>query len=164
VSRPVVVADSGPLIALAGCNCLQLLVIVFEKVHIPQAVHQETTGWHSRLGAQSIAQFIEEHALVHASRDDPIYMAAVRHLDEGEAQGISLAHSLGCGVLIDERRGRQTVKRQGLPLYGVLGTLLQAKRLGAISQIGSALQQMQINGYRVSTELVQEALKLAKEL
>ena len=32
MTRPVVVSDSGPLIALAGCDSLELLVAVFEAI------------------------------------------------------------------------------------------------------------------------------------
>jgi len=38
MSRPVVVSDAGPLIALAGCGLLDLLPAVFDAVHIPHAV------------------------------------------------------------------------------------------------------------------------------
>ena len=163
MSQPVVVSDSGPLIALAGCGQLELLVAVFGALHVPQAVVDETTADRSRPGAVDIAAFIQARAHVHADRDDPVYAAAVSHLDEGEAQALSLAHALGCGVLMDERRGRQTALRQGVPLFGVLGVLLQAKRIGKLERIAPALERMQAKGYRISQALVDEALRLAGE-
>lgn len=163
MSRPVVVSDSGPLIALAGCGGLELLVAVFDVLHVPQAVLDETTADRSRPGAADIATFVQARAQVHADRDDPVYAAAVGHLDEGEAQALSLAHALGCGVLMDERRGRQTAIRQGLPLFGVLGVLLQAKRIGKLERIAPALERIQANGYRISQALIDEALRLAGE-
>lgn len=163
MSRPVVVADSGPLIALAGCGQLELLAAVFDVLHVPQAVLDETTADRSRPGAAEIAAFVQARAQVHANRDDPVYAAAVGHLDEGEAQALSLAHALGCGVLMDERRGRQTAMRQGLPLFGVLGVLLQAKRIGKLERIAPALERMQVNGYRISQALTDQALRLAGE-
>jgi predicted nucleic acid-binding protein len=163
MSRPVVVSDAGPLIALAACGHLELLVIVFDGLHVPQAVLDETTADRSRSGATEIATFVQAHAQVHSDRADPIYAAAIRHLDEGEAQALSLAHALGCGVLMDERRGRQTAVRQGLPLFGFLGVLLQAKRIGKLERITPALDRMNANGYRISTALIDAALKLADE-
>lgn len=163
MSRPVVVADSGPLIALAGCGQLELLAAVFDVLHVPQAVLDETTADRSRPGAAEIAAFVQARAQVHANRDDPVYAAAVGHLDEGEAQALSLAHALGCGVLMDERRGRQTAMRQGLPLFGVLGVLLQAKRIGKLERIAPAFERMQVNGYRISQALTDQALRLAGE-
>jgi len=163
MTRPVAVADAGPLIALAGCGQLELLATVFEAVHVPQAVLNETTADHVRLGAADIAAFVQTHAQVHPHRNDALYAAAVSHLDEGEAQALSLARALGCGVLMDERRGRQTAVRQGVPLFGTLGVLLQAKRIGKLERIAPALKLMQTHGYRISQALVDSALKLADE-
>ncbi len=163
MSRPVVVSDSGPLIALAACGQLELLVAVFDVLHVPQAVLDETTAVRSRPGATDIAAFVQARAQVHSDRDDPVYAATVGHLDEGEAQALSLAHALGCGVLMDERRGRQTAIRQGIPLFGVLGVLLQAKRIGKLERIAPALERLQANGYRISQMLIDEALRLAGE-
>jgi uncharacterized protein len=163
MTRPIVVSDSGPLVALAGCGHLPLLVAVFDAIHIPQAVLDETTSDRSRPGAEDIAAFVQTHAEVHASRNDDIYVSAASHLDEGEAQALSLAHALGCGVLMDERRGRETAIRQGLPLFGVLGVLLQARRIGRIESIAPVLGQMQGNGYRISQSLVEAVLELAGE-
>jgi predicted nucleic acid-binding protein len=64
---------------------------------------------------------------------------------------------------MDERRGRQTANRQGVPLFGVLGVLLQAKRIGKLECVLPALEQMQTNGYRISQGLVDAALMLAGE-
>jgi hypothetical protein len=163
MSRPVVVSDAGPLIALAGCGHLNLLVAVFDALHVPKAVLDEATADRSRPSAADIAAFVQAHAQVHSDRDDPIYATAVSHLDEGEAQALSLAHALGCAVLMDERRGRQTANRQGVPLFGVLGVLLQAKRIGKLECVLPALEQMQTNGYRISQALVDAALMLAGE-
>ncbi len=163
MNRPAVVSDSGPLIALAGCSRLGLLVAVFDILHVPQAVLDETTEDRSRPGAVEIAAFVQARAQVHSGRDDDVHAAAVSHLDEGEAQALSLAHALGCGVLMDERRGRQAAIRLGVPLFGVLGVLLQARRIGKLERIAPALEQIQSNGYRISQALIDEALRLAGE-
>lgn len=157
MSRPVIVADAGPLIALAGCDSLELLTVVFDAIHVPRIVLEETTADQSRRGASGIARFVRAHATVHPDRNDSIYLAAASHLDEGEAQALSLAHALGCAMLMDERRGRQTAIRQGVVLFGVLGVLLQAKRLGRIERVAPLLDRMQGNGYRISPALMETA-------
>jgi predicted nucleic acid-binding protein len=161
--RPVVVSDSGPLIALAGCGQLRLLKAVFDVVHIPQLVLDETTADRSRRGAADIVAFVQAHAQVHLSRDDAIYTEMAAYLDDGEAQALSLANALGCGVLMDERRGRQAATRQGMRIFGVLGVLLQSKRIGEIESVAPVLKLIQFNGYRVSKALIDETLKLAGE-
>jgi len=161
--RSVVVADSGPLIALAGCNCLMLLTEVFTAVHLPHAVLAETTTDPERPGARAIASFVQQCAQVHADRHDAIYTRFITGLDEGESQAISLAHALQCSVLMDERRGRAAARSLGLPLFGVLGVLVQARRLGRIEALAPLLQQMQTNGYRIAPALIAAALKAAGE-
>lgn len=163
MNRPVVVADSGPLVALAVCGHLEVLTAVFDSIHVPQTVLDETTADRSRSGAGDIAAFVKVHGKVHAPRSDEIYVAAASHLDEGEAQALSLAYALGCGVLMDERRGRATAIRLNLPLFGVLGVLLQAKRIGGIELVAPVLERLQINGYRISRALIDATLKLAGE-
>jgi len=85
--RPVVVSDSGPLIALAGCGHLELLSAVFDQIHVPRVVLDETTADRSRPGADGIAAFVQAHARVHPRRDDARYTAAVSHhvLDEARS-------------------------------------------------------------------------------
>lgn len=113
--HPIVVADSGPLIALACCDQLPLLAELFACIHLPQAVLDETTADLSRPGAANIARFATSHAQIHASRQDAIYAQAIAALDEGESQALSLACALQCGVLMDERRGRAAAKRLDCP-------------------------------------------------
>ena len=64
---------------------------------------------------------------------------------------------------MDERRGRNAALPHGLPLFGVLGVLLQSKRLGSLEAIAPVFQQIQINGYRISPLLIDTALKIANE-
>ena len=130
---------------------------------MPRAVLEETTADGLRPGATVIATFIEQHAQLHPSRGDAVYTRASEHFDEGEALVLSLAHTLRCGVLMDERRGRQAAQRQGLPLFGVLGVLLQARRIGQLDRIAPALQRLQGNGYRIAQPLIDAALKAAGE-
>ena len=64
MKRPLIVSDSGPLIALAGCSLLDLLPELFGIIHIPQAVLDETTANQALPGACAIASFVDTHAAV----------------------------------------------------------------------------------------------------
>jgi len=125
--KPAVVCDAGPLIALAGCGGLELLLAVFGTLHIPQAVLDEVSADQSRTGARAIADFMQAHAQIHADRSDTFYRTLIRVLDRGEAQALSLARALDCAVLMDERLGRRVSIQHNIPVFGVLGVLLQAK-------------------------------------
>ncbi len=55
--KPVVVADAGPLIALAKLQQLDLLLNLFSEVHLPNAVFVEVTRNQTRSDARSIRSF-----------------------------------------------------------------------------------------------------------
>jgi predicted nucleic acid-binding protein len=160
---PVVVADAGPLIALARCRHLPLLAEVFAAIHLPQAVLEEAAADIERPGARDIAAFAASHARIHPNRDDALYADLRRYLDEGEAQALCLARALGCGVLMDERRGRAAARRLELPLSGILGVLLAARRGGRLARIAPVLRCLQTNGYRIAPTLIVAALEAAGE-
>lgn len=159
----VIVADTGPLIALAKCGQLQLLTRVFAAVHLPRAVLAEATSDAGRPDAVAVREFVQAHAELHADRDDDFYQAVRKQLDEGEAQALSLARALGCGILIDERRGRAVASAHKLPLFGVLGVLLQAKRSGRLARVAPSVAMLLADGYRLSDALVAAVLHAAGE-
>jgi predicted nucleic acid-binding protein len=67
-------------------------------------------------------------------------------------------------LLIDERRGRQVARVRGLPVVGVAGVLLAARRTGRLASIGAVLSELSQQHYRLSDALVYEVLRLAGEL
>jgi len=136
---------------------------VFGSLHVPQAVLDEATADQSRAGAREIAAFMQAHAQIHADRSDAFYRTLIRVLDRGEAQALSLARALGCAVLMDERLGRRVSGQHAIPVFGVLGALLQAKRTGKIPRIFPILEIMQDNGYRIALPLLEKVLALAGE-
>ena len=67
------------------------------------------------------------------------------------------------GVLMDERRGRQWATHYKIQVYGVLGVLLQAKRIGLISCVRPIIQDLQAVDYRLSSSLIETVLRKAGE-
>lgn len=61
------------------------------------------------------------------------------------------------------RAADRAADRPGIPLFGVLGVLLQAKRIGALEYVAPVLREMQANGYRISSALIDATLGLAGE-
>ncbi len=159
----IIVADTGPLIALTRLNQLQLLTALFSKIHIPQVVLAEATVNTQYAEAEPILSFSMEHASVEQTIDNDLNRRLLATLDVGEAQAIVLARELQCGVLMDEKRGRQVARRRGIPVVGVLGILLQAKREGHLGELKSLLLQLQDSDYRLSENLLERVLELAGE-
>ncbi len=161
--KPLIVADAGPLIALAKIEQLALLTVLFKSVHIPAYVLHEAAGNAAMEGAAAVRAFADAHATIHADSVDPIVQTLCIEVDAGEAQAIALAQSLHCGVLMDDLLGRGVAKRLGLPVIGVLGVLLQGKRAGHVAAIRPCLDALTLARYRLSDALVAEVLRLANE-
>ena len=161
--KAIIVADAGPLIALAKIEQLALLATLFAEVHIPAYVLHEAAGNLLMPGAAAVLSFADAHATIHHDSVDPIVQRLCVEIDAGEAQAIALAQSLCCGVLMDDLLGRGVAKRLGLPVIGVLGVLLQAKRAGHISVIRPSLDALVLARYRVSDTLIAAVLKHANE-
>jgi predicted nucleic acid-binding protein len=102
--RGLLVTNTGPLIALASIDRLDILRTLFTSVHIPQAVYDEIVeGGETRAGLEAYRQ-ADWIAVEPAVPLDPLLGSV---LDQGEAAVIALARSLGADtVLIDERKAR----------------------------------------------------------
>lgn len=163
----LVVADAGPLIGLARIDQLSLLTALYGFVLIPEPVLAELGVDADRPGARRLSTALAEgsirpRALTPGSETD---LAGLRLLlDAGESAAILLAEQTDCRfLLIDERRGREIARRRGIPVVGLAGVLLAAKRSGLLESVGSVLADLSRQGYRLSDALVAEVLRLAGE-
>ena len=66
-------------------------------------------------------------------------------------------------LIIDEIKGRKEAKRLGLKITGTLGILLKAKQYGFVKELKYLLDKLEVKGFRLSSEIKNEILKLAKE-
>lgn len=166
MSQRLLVADSGPLIALARLGLLALPQQLFAEVLVTATVWGEVTGAPSR----------GEHADLHAARqrgwlkvvDDPAAIAAIFSsplLDKGERTALSLSLSLAgsCDVLIDERRGRLAAEAAGLNVLGTLGLLVRARQLDLIGPVRPLAERLLGSGYHLARALVEKTLTAVGE-
>jgi predicted nucleic acid-binding protein len=85
-------------------------------------------------------------------------------LDIGEASVIQLALNENIPtVCIDESVGRRIARLSGLSVTGSIGILLRAKQEGYPLSIKQSIQQMINQGIRLSTTVIEFALKQAGE-
>lgn len=163
----IVVADAGPLIALARIDRLSLLAALYGSVVVPETVLTELRVESDRPGARVLSEALAEGVM--QARALPKYREADMTrlclvLDAGEAAAILLAQELSCRfLLIDERRGRAIARRRGIPVVGSAGVLLAAKRRGLLESVQPVLMELSCQGYRLSDALVSEVLRLAGE-
>lgn len=161
MSQRLLVADSGPLIALGRLGLLNLPVRMFVEVLVSSTVWNEVAGGRAR----------HEHSQLDSARrqgwltvvDDPAGISpefASPLLDAGERTALSLAltSASDCDVLIDERRGRLAAERAGLNVLGTLGLLVRARQLGLVGPVRPLAEQLLASGYHLGRPLVDETL------
>lgn len=157
----IVVADSSPLIAFALLNKLGLLEKVFSEIHIPEAVHAEILVW-DKPGREALQVFSKDR--VYPVSDKSEVDLLLKDLDLGESEAIIYAVENNYkNILIDEYKGRRIARDRGLNPIGTIATLLQAKKIGEISDIKSSLDMLIENEFRIAEKLYLQALRLAGE-
>ena len=161
----VVVADTGPLIALARVGRLDLLRRLYGRVVVPPAVHVELAIDSNRPGAKVLAgAFAAGWIVVEAVTDSSVRLELDQILGPGEAEAIALAEQEGARfLLIDDAKGRRTARARGIPVVGVAGVLLAAKSRGELAAVGPVLDRLSDAGYRLSPRLVAATLDRAGE-
>jgi predicted nucleic acid-binding protein len=159
----IVVANAGPLIALAHIGHFSLLQSLYGRLYIPPAVRDEVVvSGRGRPGVVEVgaAAWID----VVAVRDMTAVQLLQERLDAGESQAIVLAIELDAELLLmDEARGRRIAEARGLNKTGTLGALIMAKKRGLILAVTPLLDELRAGGFRMDEELYQAARALAGE-
>jgi uncharacterized protein len=157
------VSNTGPIIALALIERLDILHALFETVTISEEVHKELLeGGPSGHGLISLqkASWIKVQPL--SSPIDPLLMTV---LDTGEASVLQLAREIKADyVLIDERKGRKIARDIfSLRVIGTTRVLVEAKKKGVLNNVGDTLTRLKESGYWIHDDIVRLALKEAGE-
>lgn len=158
-----IVADTGPLIALAKVDLLMLPQRAFGRVVMPQTVLGECLAQALQPDATAIRHAVDKNLL--AVEAVPAWPADVPkpRLDEGEAAALALALRLQAPVLMDELRGRKIAQRLGIHVVGVCGLLLFGKREGWLPEVAPLLVTLREKGYFISAGLQSAVLHAAGE-
>jgi len=131
-SRPDVLCNAGPLIALGKLNRLEVLSELYGEVQIPRAVYDEVVTSGLTKGASdamTVCLFLRyrEWPIVDVT---PALLASYEPsviLDAGEKAVLALAQTMGSPlVLLDDEVARSEARRLGLQLRGTLGIIVKA--------------------------------------
>ncbi len=160
----IIVSNSTPLIGLASIQHFNLLRQLFGKIHIAEAVYQETvTQGYERGGAKReilTADWIETIVV----KDHLAVEVLLDELDAGEAETLVLAREISADwVLMDEKKGRRKLAQLGLNKIGTLGILLKAKQNGLLSEIRPTLERLHTQGFSLSHSVIDAVLRQAGE-
>ncbi|HUT34087.1 MAG TPA: DUF3368 domain-containing protein [Planctomycetota bacterium] len=158
----VVIADAGPLIALARTGRLSLLPDLFDRVWIPEAVRDELETCSDRPGAKALKEAIGPRGWLKVAR---VSAGACPEpaLGQGEWEAIALATRESALLLIDERPGRRAAKAAGVEVIGTGTVLLLAKSRGIVPRVSPILDELINADYRLSAALVRHLKELAGE-
>jgi uncharacterized protein len=127
----IVVSDTSAITSLIQIGQERALHVLFERVMIPTAVRDELRQFH-----KTIPEFLEVVAVADANAVNRL----LNEVDQGEAEAIVLgAERKADFILIDDLAARKAAINRGLPVIGLVGVLIRAKRSGAINSLGRVL-------------------------
>ena len=160
-----VISNASPIINLAWIGRLDLLSKLFGQLVIPKSVWdeivvkgKEQTGSSELKSADWIkTQEATNHELVHSLR---------QNLDAGDAEAIALALETKADLLLmDERLGRETATYFNIPVVGVIGILIEAKRKGLLEEVKPSLDLLHsLAGFYIKPGLYERILREQGEL
>jgi predicted nucleic acid-binding protein len=157
----IIVCDCSPLIALALCDKLDLLDVLFKQVIIPENVYMESIV-SGKPEAAKISVWVQ--GKVERALNPAISQIVNLSLGRGESEAIALYWEKSADyLLIDEQKGRQIASSRGIKIIGSLGILLLAKQNGLIISVKPLLDILKNTDIRISTALYQSILKMAGE-
>lgn len=157
----LVIADAGPLIALARLHQIGLLPQLFGRVLVTDIVFRECAGRSDFPESALIQEAVTRKQLELCTAPD--FSAFAQKIDAGEASAIAVAIDLGCGVLMDDKAGRRIAENAGVPVIGTVGVLVLAKRKGLVPLVKPQLEILSASGYFLSGEIIAAALLAAGE-
>lgn len=162
----ILIADTGPIIALAKINRLDLLhTLIWQLVYIPPIVRKELL---SKWGNESEAIEAALDSFLKVVSPKMVHFASeafLIELGDGEKQVIRLGISLEREVtlLLDDLAARRAAQKLAIPIIGTGGVLLMAKKGGLIPRITPLLEEIRRCGYWLSDELIAYLKQVAGE-
>ena len=157
----LVVSDTSSISNLIQIGLIDLLHDLYGEVVITPAAQRELY----RIDTQVVILEKLSWVKVQAPKNQKLVLELLGELDLGEAESIALALEIKADLLIiDEYAGRQTALKLGLRITGLLGVLIQAKKLERISEVSEYIQDLKRVGFRLNQKLIQTVLEKLGEL
>jgi predicted nucleic acid-binding protein len=149
--------NSSPLILLGRISRLDLLPSIADRVVIPSAVLRELKV---KDGSDWIAETVAAHPGLEMV-DDPPLPNEVRRWNLGAGESAVVAYCLanpGSRAALDDLRGRRCAQALGVPLFGTLGVVVEARRRNLIPAARPLVAAIRGAGYYIEDDLIEAAL------
>ena len=155
----LLVADSSALIALAICDGLNLLALLYEEVKVPTEVFTEVTQ-PLKKEAKKLADYLKDKIADINIQD---YIISDFNLGVGELHAMALYKKLNADImLVDDKKARQIAEFNGIKIIGSIGILLLAHRKKLLINITDKLNMLKNSDLHLSSVLIKNALEIAK--
>jgi len=157
----IVVSDTSPVTNLLKIDEIELLKKLFGRIVIPVQVEKELSRIPSQHAKLQELHWIE---VISFSRKD-LYEQLIIQVHSGEAEAMVLAIELDADyLLIDEQKGRAIAKKMGIPITGLIGIFILAKKRGLVPKIKPYLQRLVYEAeFFINPLLFQKVLKAVDE-
>ena len=150
--QSVIISDTSCLVILSKINKLHILNDLFGNIIITTEVAAEF--------GEEIPKWIE----LRDAKDQLPQTLINSSIDLGEASSIALAIELTDPLLIlDDLKARNFAESLNLSFTGTIGVLMNAKSKKIIPNLKVVLDQIQKTDFRISKNLIEQALKLSGE-
>ncbi len=161
---PLLVADAGPLIALAGGGLLTTVARLIPKLVVPDAVLDECLVDLRRPDAKAVQIALDEGILERRATSGVTAAASLTdQLGRGESAAIALALAINAAILVDEKHGRRVARHLSLKIVGTGGLLIALKGAGLVPAVQPILLQLKTAGYWMSEALTSAILERCGE-
>lgn len=160
MSRRVVIADAGPLMALARIDSLELLRGLFKCVCITATVRDEILHAASSFpDAELLARTLTEGWIEVVDAPQHEWKPLNPGVDAGEASAIHTAcvwRDAGDAILLvmDDRAGRLEAKAQRIEMIGTAAVVGLAKAEGLIPAARTLLERLAQFGYFIGPSVI----------
>jgi predicted nucleic acid-binding protein len=164
MSAALLVVDSGPLIALARLDLLDLPARYFDSVLVTSTVWEEVMRKPRDDEGPRLASAVSGKSIEVVPGMDNTPASVMRQtIDAGERSAIALGIELNASLLMDDRVARKVAIELGRPVIGTLGLLLRAREDDFVPALRPLIEKLRVSGYYLSADLVGEILSIARE-
>jgi predicted nucleic acid-binding protein len=146
----IVVADTSPINYLILIDRIAILEVLYGRILIPHAVHDEMLSSKAPPGVRAWAR--NPPGWLELLSPSTGLHPPVARLDRGETEAIALAEELRADwLLIDE------AAKRGLQTIGTLGILREGHRAGMLD-FRASMDRLLASGFRIDQSLIQLVL------
>lgn len=152
----IVIADAGPLIALASIDVLPMLRELFSQIYVTGSVRDECLA-KTGADARRIGTAVSEGWLRVQPVKSPGHPLSPS-LGVGESDSIRFALEApeSALLIVDDRLARRYALQKGLSIVGTVRLLDLAERRGHIASAERCINEMTDYGYRISVDLLRK--------